>query len=86
MALAFSEVKCRDDYYRDLHTTDQLVYNTTERHLNSYSNLGFNSDTLSIYGSKSGLYMTPHGEEDRYSAYSRGTVGSARHNYYNLVL
>ena len=42
MALAFSEVKCRDDYYRDLHNTDQLVYNTTERHLNSYSNLGFN--------------------------------------------
>jgi len=88
LALAFSEVRCREDFYRDLHTSDHLVYPTLDRTVNSYSNLGFNSDSLSIYGSKSGLYMTPHGhgEEDRYSAYSRGTVGSARHNYYNLVL
>ena len=79
-------MKCRENYYRDLSSSDHLVYPNLDRHLNTYSNLGFNSDTLSVYGSKSGLYMTPHGEEDRYSAYSRGTVGSARHNYYNLVL
>ena len=89
MALAFSESQCRDNYYRDFTTTttDHLVYPATmDRHSNSYSNLGFSADNLSIYGSKSGLYMSPYGEEDGHSAYSRGTVGSARHNYYNLVL
>ena len=87
LALAFSESQCRDNYYRDFTTTDTLVYPATmDRHLNNYSNLGFSSDNLSLYGSKSGLYMSPYGEEDRHSAYSRGTVGSARHNYYNLVL
>ena len=88
LALAFSESQCRDNYYKDFTTTDQLVYPASvDRHHNSYSNLGFASDTHSLYGgSKSGLYMSPYGEEDRQSAYSRGTVGSARHNYYNLVL
>lgn len=87
LALAFSESQCQDNYYRDFTTTDNLVYPATmDRHLNNYSNLGFSSDNLSLYGSKSGLYMSPYGEEDRQSAYSRGTVGSARHNYYNLVL
>ena len=90
LALAFSESQCQDNYYRDFSNTDHLVYPATvdsRGHLNSYSNLGFASDTLSLYGgSKSGLYMSPYGEEDRQSAYSRGTVGSARHNYYNLVL
>ena len=33
--------------------------------LGGHTNLGFSSDNLSVYGSKPGLYMTPHTEEDR---------------------
>ena len=33
--------------------------------LGGHTNLGFSSDNLSVYGSKPGLYMTPHMEEDR---------------------
>jgi len=54
--------------------------------LGGHTNLGFSSDNLSVYGSKPGLYMTPHMEEDRYSSYSHVTGGSQTRNYYNLVL
>ena len=30
-----------------------------------HTNLGFSSDNVSVYGSKPGLYMSPHMDEDR---------------------
>jgi len=105
ITLSLNEVKCKDHYYRDLTSSDHLgypVFGSTGAlsqyggysggHLGGHTNLGYSSDTISMYGSKpainSAIYMTPHMEEDRYSTYSHVTGGShnTRNNYYNLVL
>ena len=83
ITLSLNEVKCKDHYYRDLTSSDHLgypVFGSTGAlsqyggysggHLGGHTNLGYSSDTISMYGSKpainSAIYMTPHMEEDRF--------------------
>ena len=83
ITLSLNEVKAKDHYYRDLTSSDHLGYPVfgstgglsqyggySGGQLGGHTNLGYSSDTMSMYGSKpainSAIYMTPHMEEDRY--------------------
>ena len=77
LSLAFNELKVRNKYFEDLGGSDPFSeyqvyggYHDQHRPVSSshlgHTNLGFSSDTLSVYSKHhQPLYMTPHGEDDR---------------------